>query len=48
MPQWVISVQGNGFTSGGLLLTATEYVQIMLTAPVKNPSKGKTLPLKPK
>lgn len=44
----VISVCGNGLTSGGFLFTATSYVQTMLIAATKNPSNGNTLPLNPK
>lgn len=44
----VMSVCGKGCTSGGVLLTATLYVHTMLIADTKNPSRGKTRPLKPK
>jgi hypothetical protein len=44
---WVISVQGNLSTSGGVFDTATKYVARTLPSPRMNPNKGNARPLNP-
>ena len=44
---WVISVQGNLSTSGGVFDTATKYVARTLPSPRMNPIKGNARPLNP-